>query len=279
MVVKRKLEIPVFQEWRMKKLEPFVGIFTMVGILCLIQIMIGNRWTGAHIFFISLSALLIGGGLLKRPLRKCIWRFTETEAERIMFGHCTKISYQEIADALRTKNIKVTMTSFKVPKSRGYIAFHYEVGDAAAQERVLESYRFLCKKMEALGVGEEKSFPELTKRLVGQMDRSWFYKKGRRNSSIWMIISTLLCAGLGGEIEFDLFCIVAVLAAVQYTQIRTLFKSIYFGKTIEEKIQAVFSECLKVDLRKTHITYLQLFGMTIVMVLGNLFWFVVSISA
>ena len=40
MVVKRKLEIPVFQEWRMKKLEPFVGIFTMVGILCLIQIMI-----------------------------------------------------------------------------------------------------------------------------------------------------------------------------------------------------------------------------------------------
>ena len=171
MVVKRKLEIPVFQEWRMKKLEPFVGIFTMVGILCLIQIMIGNRWNGAHIFFISLSALLIGGGLLKRPLRKCIWRFTETEAERIMFGHCTKISYQEIADALRTKNIKVTMTSFKVPKSRGYIAFHYEVGDAAAQERVLESYQFLCKKMEALGVGEEKSFPELTKRLVGQMDR------------------------------------------------------------------------------------------------------------
>ena len=83
MVVKRKLEIPVFQEWRMKKLEPFVGIFTMVGILCLIQIMIGNRWNGAHIFFISLSALLIGGGLLKRPLRKCIWRFTETEAERI----------------------------------------------------------------------------------------------------------------------------------------------------------------------------------------------------
>ena len=157
MVVKRKLEIPVFQEWRMKKLEPFVGIFTMVGILCLIQIMIGNRWNGAHIFFISLSALLIGGGLLKRPLRKCIWRFTETEAERIMFGHCTKISYQEIADALRTKNIKVTMTSFKVPKSRGYIAFHYEVGDAAAQDRVLESYQFLCKKMEALGVGEEKS--------------------------------------------------------------------------------------------------------------------------
>lgn len=46
-----------------------------------------------------------------------------------MFGHCTKISYQEIADALRTKNIKVTMTSFKVPKSRGYIAFHYEVGE------------------------------------------------------------------------------------------------------------------------------------------------------
>ena len=118
-----------------------------------------------------------------------------------MFGHCTKISYQEIADALRTKNIKVTMTSFKVPKSRGYIAFHYEVGDAAAQERVLESYQFLCKKMEALGVGEEKSFPELTKRLVGQMDRSWFYKKGRRNSSIWMLISTLLCAALGGEME------------------------------------------------------------------------------
>ena len=73
--------------------------------------------------------------------------------------------------------------------------------------------------------------------------------------------------------------IVAVLAAVQYTQIRTLFKSIYFGKTIEEKIQAVFSGCPKVDLRNTHITYLQLFGMTIVMVLGNLFWFVVSISA
>ena len=196
-----------------------------------------------------------------------------------MFGHCPKISYQEIADALRTKNIKVTMTSFKVPKSRGYIAFHYEVEDAAAQERVLESYQFLCKKMEALGVGEEKSFPELTKRLVGQMDRSWFYKKGRRNSSIWMLISTLLCAALGGEMEFGLFCIVAVLAAVQYTQIRMLFKSIYFGKTIEEKIQAEFSGCPKVDLRNTHITYLQLFGMTIVMVLGNLFWFVVSISA
>ena len=79
--------------------------------------------------------------------------------------------------------------------------------------------------------------------------------------------------------EFGLFCIVAVLAAVQYTQIRMLFKSIYFGKTIEEKIQAVFSGCPKVDLRNTHITYLQLFGMTIVMVLGNLFWFVVSISA
>ena len=47
---KTKLEIPVFQEWRMKKLEPFVGIFTMVGILCLIQIMIGNRWNGVHIF-------------------------------------------------------------------------------------------------------------------------------------------------------------------------------------------------------------------------------------
>lgn len=279
MVVKRKLEIPVFQEWRMKKLEPFVGIFTMVGILCLIQIMIGNRWNGAHIFFISLAALLIGGGLLKKPLRKCIWRFTETEAERVMFGHCTKISYQEIADALRSNNIKVTMTSFKVPKSRGYIAFHYEVGDAAAQERVLESYCFLCKKMEFLGVGDKSVFPELTKRLVGQMDRSWFYKKGRRNSSIWMMISTLLCAALGGEMEFGgLICIGLVLAVVQYTQIRTLFKSIYFGKKIEEKIQATFENCLKADLRKTYITYLQLFGMTLVMVMGNLFWFMVGMG-
>ena len=174
MVVKRKLEIPVFQEWRMKKLEPFVGIFTMVGILCLIQIMIGNRWNGAHIFFISLSALLIGGGLLKRPLRKCIWRFTETEAERIMFGHCTKISYQEIADALRTKNIKVTMTSFKVPKSRGYIAFHYEVGDAAAQERVLESYQFLCKKMEALGaIYSYDGTTEQTSDQEVEADKNW----------------------------------------------------------------------------------------------------------
>ena len=88
-----------------------------------------------------------------------------------MFGHCTKISYQEIADALRTKNIKVTMTSFKVPKSRGYIAFHYEVGDAAAQERVLESYQFCVRKWKLSVSGKKKSFPELTK-ASGRTDGS-----------------------------------------------------------------------------------------------------------
>ncbi len=139
----------------MKKLEPFVGIFTMVGILCLIQIMIGNRWNGAHIFFISLSALLIGGGLLKKTAEEMYLAFYRDRGrtDNVWALHEDFLSGDRRCTS--NKNIKVTMTSFKVPKSRGYIAFHYEVGDAAAQERVLESYQFLCKKMEALGVGEE----------------------------------------------------------------------------------------------------------------------------
>lgn len=75
MVVKRKLEIPVFQEWRMKKLEPFVGIFTMVGILCLIQIMIGNRWNGAHIFFYFTVGTSDRRGIVKKTAEEMYLAF------------------------------------------------------------------------------------------------------------------------------------------------------------------------------------------------------------
>lgn len=98
---------------------------------------------------------------MRKPLENCICRFGENDIERVIFGHSTKISYQEIADALQTKKIKVTMTSFKVPKKHGYIVFHYEVGALAVQEHVLDSYHYLCEKIESLHSRNLKSKSEV----------------------------------------------------------------------------------------------------------------------
>ena len=81
----------------------------------------------------------------------------------------------------------------------------------------LESYQFLCKKMEALGVGEEKSFPE-TDKASGRTDGSKLVLQKRTEEQQYLDADFyVVCAALGGEMEFGLFCIVAVLAAVQYT--------------------------------------------------------------
>lgn len=307
MVVKRKLEIPVFAGRATRRFDTLTGFFILIGIFCLLQRVLIGRWYGIQIFFVSIAVLLVGIRLLRKPLENCICRFGENDIERVIFGYSTKISYQEIADALQTKKIKVTMTSFKVPKKHGYIVFHYEVGALAVQEHVLDSYHYLCEKIESLhsrnlkpksevmpweaekdssgkkseksGVPKEDSFfPEMTKRLIGQMDQSWFYKKMRWSSSFWMIATSWMCVFVGVDMEVGLIFVIGVMLILQYTQIKTLFKSIYFGKKIEEKIQAVFENCRKADLRKVHVTYLQLFGMTFAMMMCNLFWIVIAME-
>lgn len=203
--------------------------------------------------------LLIAGGILfvviywylSRIMKRCVWKLQEDCVREAGLTGSREISYEEITEALRIKRIKVTTTSFKVPKRRGYISFHYEVGNTKLQKEIKESYRFLGEKVSA-------EFPKLTKTVIQQMDRRFFYRKDRRSSSIVMILSSfvMLLYKTGPVI----WCIVVVGFGqlIQYLMLDNLFKGIYFGKKVEEKIQKTFAASSNVSVRRVWISYIQM---------------------
>lgn len=195
----------------------------------------------------------------------CTWSFQEDCIRKNMFGHSREISYTEVAEALRTRKIKITATAFRIPEKRGYISFYYAVGNSKAQEKIRRSYQFLEKKVRI-------QLPELSQKVIRYMDRSAFYKKDRTRCSFFMLLSTILMAFVNEESVIYAFMVIALCQYVQYSMLEFLFKGIYFGKRAEEKIQSLFAPYPHVELRKARISYVQMALMTLLTAAMNLFW-------
>lgn len=256
----KKYEIPMFSARAARRMGTGVMIF---AVLFLFFDLIGIE-SGKTAVLVSVVIFIILYGCLSHIMKRCVWKLQEDCIKEIGIGGGRDIPYEEIREALLRRKIKITTSSFKVPKKRGYISFHYEVGNAKLQKEIKESYRFLAEKVPA-------EFPKLTKTVIQQMDRRFFYRKDRRNSSIVMILSSFVM--LLYDVGPVIWCVIVVGLGqvVQYLMLDSLFRGIYFGKKVEEKIQKAFAGYVNIKLCKVWISYVQMTTVVLLTALMNLF--------
>lgn len=259
-------EIPMFSGYRKRRIG--IGATIVVSALFFLKFskMEGSSATLVAIvcigWFISYISI---HWCLDRFTKRCMWRLQDDCIKRIVPGYVRDISYEEIVEALQTRKVKITMHAFQVPKRRGWISFYYEVGNGDVQKEIKKSYEFLTTKVPV-------QLPKMTQRLIAQMDRSFLYRKDRRNGSIFMLLASFLML----LVEYESFPMnVIIIGLGQYGQffmLNRLFKGIYFGKTTEQKIQGIVEKYPNTKLRKVRASYIQMALIVLLTAALNLFW-------
>ena len=241
-------EIPIFPG-RMRR-RTGVAILIIVFVNFMIEEIIKMRFPRI-LLLLEAAVLILLGEKVKHLLERCVWRIEANGVRRTVFGVTKYISYGEIAEAMRARKIEVTSTAFRIPENRGYISFYYEVGNGPVQSRIMEAYRFFAGKVPG-------PLPKLSYNVIGNMDRSFYYKKERRNSSIIMIAASIALGTVDGDsVAFGCIC-AALGLIVQYAVLGNLFTAVYFGKKVEKKIQDLFAQYPNVKLRKVRISYVKM---------------------
>ncbi|MBC5743010.1 hypothetical protein FMM74_005310 [Lachnospiraceae bacterium MD308] len=221
-------EIPMFSGYKKRKIK--VGAAILLSVPFLFKL---SGMEGSSVIIGWLISYMILHWCLNHFIKRCMWELKDDCIKRIMPWNVREISYEEIREALQTKNVKITMHAFQVPKRRGWIPFYYEVGNKSDQRKIKKSYEFLAAKVSA-------GMPKMTQRLIGQIDRSFLYRKDRRNGSIFML--------------------------------NRLFKGIYFGKKTEQKIQEIVESYPNTRLRRVIVSYEQMVLTVLLAAALNLFW-------
>ncbi len=219
---------------------------------------------------LGFAAMLLLLGLTDKLLKKCTWQFYGSYIEKNSFGIQRRFYYEEITELLSCRKMRVTACCFKVPTGRGAIKFHYELVKEEQQKQFIEGYQFLKGKIQM-------ELPELNWKVMDLMDRSYYYRKIRRRSGAFMLLGGLFTvvswyalAGWGHLIAGPGVFGIAIGLALEYTQIKSLYEGIYFGKKNESRIQDIFMQYDTIKLRKTGITYFWLLAAVVLTVGVNL---------
>lgn len=273
-ISKKCHEVPVFSGRITRRMGRGVAVFAAIFIF--FDLMGSNKIVLRILIEldgITLKLLIIAGMIsfmiiswcLSHYMKKCVWRLQSDCIRRVMFGANRDFSYQEIIEALQTRKVKISTNAFLVPKRRGYIAFHYEVGNPNLQKEIKESYEFLETKLSV-------KLPKLSQRAIHQMDRSFFYRTTRWKCSIIMLLASFLMI----FVKYDYALMSIILAgggqAIQYAMLNKLFKAVYFGRKEEEKLRKTFEPYSNVKLRKVWVSYIQMLIMVLLTAALNLFW-------
>lgn len=255
-----KYEIPMFSGRIIQKIKGYAMLLALGCLfLDITEIVPGMRYPFVLMFVFSLALSWKEKYIMKR----CVWRFDEKGICRSLLGMKEYVSYGEIRDALQRKKIKIAAASFKIPKKRGYITFHYEVGNDTVQEIIIESYKFLMKEINV-------EIPRLSLKVIRQMDRSFYYKTNRRNCAIFMLLAAVPMLFAGRENPVAGILAVALGQYVQYTMLGCLFKAIYFGKKAEERISGMFAPYENAELRRVKVSYARMVSAVLLAILANL---------
>lgn len=261
----KKYKIPMFSARATRRMGTGVMGFVMVFIL----FELFGFEAGKIAVILGVDIFIAVYWYVSRLMKRCSWILQEDCIKEVGIGIKRDIFYEEIAEALRTRKIRIRGNCFQVPKKRGYISFYYEVGNHELQKKIKESYRFLGEKIPA-------EFPGLTNPVIQQMDRRFFYKKDRRSCIIVMLLSSAAMFLYKLEaVPFMAVGIVGLGQFIQYVMLKSLFKGIYFGKKTEEKIQKSFAKYPEVKVKKVWVTYAQMAAAVICTALLNLFCLVI----
>ncbi len=262
---REKYEFPVFSGRTIRKVKGYAMLVAAGSLFlgCLFWDVTGIM---PRIWYICVPAFILGLVLSRQEkhiMKRCVWRLDEEGIRRSFFGMKEYVSYGEIREALQSKKVKITAAAFKIPKKRGYITFHYEVGNDTVQKTIIESYKFLMKEINV-------EIPYLSLKVIRQMDRSFYYKNDRRNCVIFMLIAAVPMLFAGKENPFAGILAVALGLYVQYTMLSNLFKGIYFGKKVEERISGMFAPYENAELRRVKVSYARMAAAVLSAILANL---------
>lgn len=253
-------EIPMFSGYKKRKIK--VGAAILLSVPFLFKL---SGMEGSSVIIGWLISYMILHWCLNHFIKRCMWEPKDDCIKRIMPWNVREISYEEIREALQTKNVKITMHAFQVPKRRGWIPFYYEVGNKSDQRKIKKSYEFLAAKVSA-------GMPKMTQRLIGQIDRSFLYRKDRRNGSIFMLLASFFMIFAEYESAPVNIIIVGLGQYMQFFMLNRLFKGIYFGKTTEQKIQGIVESYPNTRLRRVIVSYAQMVITVLLAAALNLFW-------
>ena len=252
--------MPVFSGRTIHKTRLYI---MMAGILCFFLDITEIRTGMIGLGIVAVVVCLVLNWQEKNITKQCIWIFEKEGIRRSFLGLEDYVSYREIHEALQSKKVKITATAFKLPRKRGYITFHYEVGNDKVQKVILESYEFLMKEINV-------EIPRFSLKVIRQMDRSFYFKRDRRNCVIFMLLSAIPMIFVGKENSLAGFLFAALGQLVQYTMLGYLFKGIYFGKKVEKRISNMFAPYKNAELRKVKVSYMLLVPAVLLAAAANL---------
>lgn len=259
-------KIPMFSGYMMRRIRVGSAIFVSAVFVLKFQGMEGNGVAPAVILCMGwLLSYIIIQWCLNRFAKGCMWKLQEDCIRRIILGNVREISYEEIAEALQTKKVKIAMHGFWIPKKWGFITFYYEIGNEGLQKRIKKSYEFLAEKIPA-------QLPKMSQRLTGQIDRSFLYRKDRRWCSVFMLLASLLMLFVEYESPPTNIVFIILGLYIQFFMLNELFKGIYFGKKTEQKIQEIIGPYPNTELRKVRASYAQMVVIVLLTAALNLFW-------
>lgn len=259
-------KIPMFSGYRKRRIK--AGATILVSALFLLKF---SRMEGSNVAQVIIvcagwfASYIMINGCLNRFMECCMWKLQDDRIKRIMPGKVRDISYEEILEALQTKKVKIAAHAFRVPERRGWISFYYEVGNEEVQKEIKKSYEFLASKVPV-------ELPKMSQRLIGQMDRSFLYRKDRRTGSIFMLIASFFMIFVKYESVPMNIIIISLGLYNQFFMLNKLFKGIYFGKTTEQRIQEMVGTCPNTKLRKVKVSYAQMAVVVLLTASLNLFW-------
>lgn len=256
----KNYEMPVFSGRTMRKIESYIMI---VAFVCLFLALTEIRKGMGVLFVPGFVVFLFLRWQEKNIMKRCVWNFGAEGACRRIWGFESCVSYGEINEALQSRKIKVTATAFQIPKMKGYITFHYEVGNDKAQIATMESYKFLLKHISV-------KTPPLSLRVIQQMDRSFYYKRIRRNCALFMPVFAIPMIFVGSESVLIGFLRVGLGQIAQYAMLLFLFRGIYFGKKAEKKIEDMFAPYGNVELRRVNVSYARMAVSVVLSAAANL---------
>ena len=261
-------KIRIYSERKIRAWMWYFSIPLMLFVFLRLIIKDAESWLLLLIWPIMLGLISFLSSKIGKLLDHYLWIFEKDKIIRKMWNHTQSYSYLDVIHALQKNPLKVTKNGYVVPLPDREIHFFYDM-DIVRQRHLLAAYRYLIKQIEE----EIPDLPDMSKILIEEMDQRQYYRKKRKNYGIAALgFSFILSVVMNSAVEMDTALIGLLAIGVQYFSLWEIFRGIYFGKKVEEKIEKRFVKNPGIKLYLQRISYWYLIWMGILTVGCNLFW-------
>lgn len=172
------------------------------------------------------------------------------------------ISYQVYEEAVKAGQYHYDKTGLVIGKGKNKLVFHYEIGNAKAQENIRECYKVLQEHMQV-------ELPPFETKGLGLLDKRYFYKKSLRNQTLSLLCATLLLLVVANNVTEAVGMGVVIVCPWEYISLYILFKDAVMLSKNHAAIKEAFAKCENMRMGSRYDGYLYFAGVLVVLMCLN----------